>query len=362
MTDLNLEAKVGDTVVVTFMSANRGIQTIERINDRRVFLDRKSPAARRGDTCRVKITGQNPSGSVYFVSVDAILKTENGQASFFERILRTLGIVEEVANYSGADTALALIAARFGGDVEEQLQFLLRLLKYIHVNQYTLGGITRDSFLALVDAAEDLIAKAYAQSNPWAQADSFMKLSQTCNACSQKALDYAVKSLDSLDKCVGNPSYEQKLSELLLYMERLGQLQDGVYPALRERILSCLGVDHSSGIPLRRHFSAARNFLAADDPDSALSVLLPFYGLAKNDNDSSQRQDLCRLLGEAYLQKSDFTSAVVCFGECDVSDSDHDLLKLMADAHYGGGNIATAASLYKLAYEKCLADWTSTIS
>lgn len=356
MTDLNLEAKVGDTVVVTFMSANRGIQTIERINDRRAFLDRKSSAARRGDTCRVKISGQNPSGSVYFVSVEAILKTENGKASFFERILRTLGIVEEAADYSGADTALALIAAHFGCDEEEQLQFLLRLLKYIHVNQYTLAGITRDSFLALVDAAEDLIAKAYAASNPWAQADSFLKLSQTCNACSQKALDYAMKSLECLDKCVGNPLYEQKLSEVLFYTETLGQLQEGAHPALRQRILCCLGVDRSKGISRRRHFVAARNYLAVDDPDSALNILLPFYSLAGSERDLSQLQDLCRLLGEAYLQKSDFANAVVCFGECDVNDSDHDLLKLMADAHYGGGNIATAASLYKLAYEKCLVE------
>lgn len=84
---LNIEAKIGDTVQVTFARADTGVQTQERINYCRAFLDRKSPASRPGDTCRVKIVGRNPSRTAYFVKVESVVRLGDGVSSTLEKVI-----------------------------------------------------------------------------------------------------------------------------------------------------------------------------------------------------------------------------------------------------------------------------------
>lgn len=58
---------IGHEFVATFVPAKNGLQTAERVNKRRAFPDRKGPQPNNGETWKVKLSGQNPSGTVHFV-------------------------------------------------------------------------------------------------------------------------------------------------------------------------------------------------------------------------------------------------------------------------------------------------------
>lgn len=59
--------EIGQEFVATFVPANSGLQTAQRVNGRRTFPDRKGPQPKDGEKWSVKLSGQNPSGTVHFV-------------------------------------------------------------------------------------------------------------------------------------------------------------------------------------------------------------------------------------------------------------------------------------------------------
>jgi len=80
----SLQANIGDVVAMTFVESENGVIGEELINDRKVYLDRKSAGLRPSDTCLVKICGENRRRTVYFVTVEKVVVLGDGKRSLLQ--------------------------------------------------------------------------------------------------------------------------------------------------------------------------------------------------------------------------------------------------------------------------------------
>ncbi len=203
---LNLAANIGSQIAVTFMNAREGIQTQERINGQRAFLDSRSSKARPGDTCLVQVVGMNPRQTVYFVKVVRPLKMGNGKFSILEKCLlkdndhrpvqeaiRQLGNDEKAL----CDTLLLMVEA-FVSNWEEYCQWG----NFFEDELFTactplIGKVHADDHKA---RAEALLALGSFASKRHRADEGRRLLHQSLDICDEHSLDLVGSVLDSLEK------------------------------------------------------------------------------------------------------------------------------------------------------------------
>lgn len=169
----NIEAKIGDELEVFIVPSRRGgLQTEERINRRRAFLDRGSKA-RVGDRYVVKITGENPAGTVYFVTPLEMVSAGDGKSTILQKVSATIrsgrghALPDEKRNLAG----LTIARQAFADDPGALLDFISRLLESVQIDE----GYDHINYGIWAEAAKNIIEEHFS-GDPKQAAEALLRL------------------------------------------------------------------------------------------------------------------------------------------------------------------------------------------
>ncbi|MCA9800812.1 MAG: hypothetical protein KC777_02440 [Cyanobacteria bacterium HKST-UBA02] len=320
---LNIEAKIGDTIQVTFIKADSGVQTQERINNRRAFLDRKSSRSRPGDTCRVKIVGQNPGLTVYFVKVESVVKLGDGVSSPLEKVMEAS---RKRQNHEyGLETARALCR-----DPGELLDLLSNVLDYHRHG---------DSFWQLPDRAP--ISRAVLQlidgmSDRQKAAERCLHLALTFDSSDPTNETFLQKGLDLIGK--QSPEISGKIiAELIKTSRRYWDVE-----LLERHLQNTEARTKETDRFLRRRLAEAR--LQAGNSAGVREALRPF----------EDHETIAEVMGGSYFQEKDYLKAREWLLK-DTSDSFR-VKKMIAECAVALGDLEEAVRFFREAMVLCERD------
>jgi len=300
--------KIGDRVTATFMNANPGLQTIQRINGRRVFLhrqldpralvDEKMPVVRPGDTWLVEVLDENPHKTVYFVKPLGVVRKGDGKSSLLEKVLEPTLYVEGKQQARDATSQALMIAQHYCANDRELLELLTSVIEYFvfewekHV--YRLSRTLLSSFII------DLVESSFG--NDVEKSDYFIKLARL----------WGMK-----------PGHKRTVLRMLRKAQEWG--------------------DHATAADLQRiinlYDSSVRILDSAVEQVSRTRVeMITPYGYS-----------LHRMLGETYLRRRQFVLAKNWL-ELAVADGDYEVTAMLAQACFELGEFERAATLFHEAY------------
>ena len=159
---LKIDAKIADQVLVTFIRAEGGLQTQERINGRQAFLSTRSKLrGRAGDRCRVIVASENPRQTNYYVHVTEILKSGEDRTSLLQKALNAVHLGFIRGNAEIEAKVVDGLFKQFGDDKEGLLELLLDMLDSQTYPEFTRIPPTYGHYCRAINKLIDEVAGDY---------------------------------------------------------------------------------------------------------------------------------------------------------------------------------------------------------
>ncbi|MBS1996901.1 MAG: hypothetical protein JSS86_11345 [Cyanobacteria bacterium SZAS LIN-2] len=346
---LHINANIGDELDVTIIKAHRGVQTQERVNARRVFISGELDFARPGNRCRVKITGENPTRTVYFCKVLRLIKVGDGQSSLLEKAIALIDWREGLYRFDPAGTAKALEVAteHFGTDRLGLLEFLNDVVE--HYGQED-SGLSPLLDYDMVCATADRIILEELADNAAAKVVAYVRLAQL-SALSQYINFHLIRNLFGRALIIAESQAPELTLSVLAPMEECHRdHRMDLSASVQQRLLALQEKD--TGIDIRRRLNMARQKLRHGQFAEAREYLTPaLAALAPRPDRDVDHLTAIYTMGCAFLGQGDFQTAEAWLMRAQQAGK-VGLEAELARACHGMGAYQRAAEYYSIALQE----------
>lgn len=180
---LRLSGAIDDQVVVTMISTRRGLQVLERINDRRALMVRGRSGIYSyfkpddGDRVRALLIGTSAQGSEYFLLPFERVSRGCNTRSMLSSMMRTIEMTHHTNDRLQEFRALRHVTKLLGAGTPELLEFYLDLLDACGREEF--GEAVPISYNFYFEPVEKLI-DGIAAGDPSKRIEYYLRAAQYC--------------------------------------------------------------------------------------------------------------------------------------------------------------------------------------